>query len=604
MTGRRTSARRITAVRTTACGLTAAALLTTSACGLFGSGSSKSSAGGKGSGPAAATTSSSPQATPQDVAKAFLTAWSGGDYAGAAALTDDTKNATTRLGAVMGSLTPKKLTLTLGDQENVPAAGGATGTAPSQSSSPGSPTSPTSPTSAPSSAAAAPLARYAFTVSADFGNNLVWTYQSAMDLVGGSAGSPVVHWSSAVINPYLGGVDLLKAVPPPQSVVGSDGNPIDTSRHPTLAAAVTALTTHVPTNVTPTQLTVEFVDPKSGSQDKSGKTWSLSNPGATTSSTTVKTSINPKVQSALETALSKYPQSGIVAIQPSTGNILGMASNDATFPGLAYRAARAPGSTFKVITTSLALQQGLSVGTGVNCSPNVTVEGQVINNDSSLRNGLPPGTTLKDAFLQSCNTAFVHLALDGKLGSDYSALSNEAKNYFGMNQKWDLGMGPATYGTGGDQQVPAATGQGDFAREAFGQSGITMSPLTMASVAATICNGSFKQPVLVPGTQSPTTTQPLPAGVASQITTLMQGVINSSEGTAAGVFPTGLGLAGKTGSAEQAESAKPGGKTDSWMIVFDKKHDIAFGALVVDGGFGRDAAGPAINKALSSLGYE
>jgi hypothetical protein len=38
--------------------------------------------------------------------------------------------------------------------------------------------------------------------------------------------------------------------------------------------------------------------------------------------------------------------------------------------------------------------------------------------------------------------------------------------------------------------------------------------------------------------------------------------------------------------------------------VFDKKHNIAFGALVVDGGFGRDAAGPAINKVLSSLGYE
>ena len=294
----------------------------------------------------------------------------------------------------------------------------------------------------------------------------------------------------------------------------------------------------------------------------------------------------------------------MVAIQPSSGNILGMASNDSSFTALAYKAARAPGSTFKVITTALALQKGLSVGTTVNCSPNATVEGQVINNDSSLRNGLPAGATLKDGFLQSCNTAFVHLALDGKLGTDYSALSNEAKNYFGMDQKWDLGLGPATYGTSGDQQVPPATGPGDFAREAFGQSGITMSPLTMASVAATVCNGSFKQPVLVPGTQSPTTTQPLPAGVDTQLTTLMQGVINSSEGTAAGVFPTGLDLAGKTGSAEQAESAKPGGKTDSWMIVFDKKHDIAFGALVVDGGFGRDAAGPAINKVLSSLGYE
>jgi hypothetical protein len=582
----------------TACGLTAAALLTTSGCGLFGSsGKSKSATDGKGSGPGA-TTSSSPQATPQSVAQAFLTAWSGNDFNGAAALTDDAKDATARLTAVMGSLAPQKLTLTLGDQVNVPAAGGSTSSTGSTSSA--SSTS-TAPASAPSSTGAATLARYQFSVSADFGNNLVWAYKSSLDVVAGPSGALVVRWSSSVINPQLGGTALLKAVPPPQSVVGSDGNPIDTTKHPTLAAAVAALSTHVPANSMPTQLTVEFVDPKSGSQVSPQQSWTLSVPGAsTTSTTTVKTSIDPKVQSAMEAALAKYPNSGMVAIQPSTGNILGMASNDPTFPSLSYKAARAPGSTFKVITTALALQQGLSVGQKVNCSPNATVEGQIINNDSSLRNGLPAGATLTDAFEQSCNTAFVHLALDGKLGSDYGALANEAKNYFGMDQKWDLGLGPATYGTGGDQQVKPADGQGLFARDAFGQGDITMSPLTMASVAATVCNGSFKQPVLVPGTKSPATTQALPPGVDSQLTTLMKGVISDSQGTAYGVFPKNIGLAGKTGSAEPGGTAK----TDSWMVVFDKQHDIAFGALVVNGGFGIDAAGPAINKTLSSLGYE
>ena len=594
MAGRRIAA--IVGVVAVAGGATAAVLVGTNA---FSSDkpASKTSTSGQAADPGAST-SSSPAATPQSVAQAFLAAWSSGDYKAASALTDDANHAAARLTAVMGSLAPKKLTLALGDQENVPAAGGS-----SSPSSPGAASPPAS--SAPSSAAAAPLARYAFTVSADFGNNLVWPYQSALDLVQGPAGTPVVHWSSAVINPNLNGSELLKAVAPPQNVVGSDGNPIDTTKHPTLAAAVKALSTHLPANATPTQLTVQFVDANTGTQIPGSKGTVLQTPGATGSApTTIKTSIDPKVQSAIEAALQGYQHSGMVAIQPSTGNILGMASNDSTYAALAYKAARAPGSTFKVITTALALQQGMSVSQTVNCSGGVPVEGKVINNDSSLRDGLPAGTTLKEAFLQSCNTAYVHLALDGKLGTDYSALSNEAKTYFGMNQKWDLGLGPATYGTGGDQQVPAATGQGDFAREAFGQAAITMSPLTMASVAATVCDGSFKQPVLVPGTQPITTTQPLPAGVDSQLTTLMQGVINSSEGTAYQVFPTGLGLAGKTGSAEQAESDKPGGKTDSWMIVFDKKHDIAFGALVVDGGMGREKAGPAINAALSKLGYE
>ncbi|ACU74684.1 penicillin-binding protein transpeptidase [Catenulispora acidiphila DSM 44928] len=587
--------RGITAARTTAGGLVAAALLATSACG---GGSSHPSTGSGQKAGAGATTSSSPQATPQSVAQAFLTAWSGGDFAGAAALTDDATDASTRLKAVMGSLTPQKLTLTLGSQENVPSGANTASPAQSSSGAPSSPASSASGSAAAPSPAAAPLARYGFKVDADFGNNLVWSYSSTMDLVANPAGAPVVHWSSAVINPQLGGSALLKAVPPKQIVVDAAGTQINTTKHPTLGPAVAALAAHVPPNTAPTQLTVEFVDPKSGSQLPQSASWPL---GAATGTTaTVKTTIDDKVQTALEKALVGHPNGGIVAIRPSTGDILGMAGNDPGITALPYKAARAPGSTFKVITTALALQQGLTTGQSVNCSPTATVEGKVITNDTSLAAGIK-NASLKDAFEQSCNTAFVHLALDGKLGSDYSALSNEAKNYFGMNQKWDLGMGPATYGTAGDQQVPPADGLGTFARDAFGQGDIEMSPLTMASVAATVANGSFKQPILVAGTPQISATA-LPANVDSQLTTLMQGVMYSSEGTAYPVFHTMSGLGGKTGSAESNDTPTTK-KTDSWMIVFDKKHDIAFGALVLNGGFGVQNAGPAIKTALGNLGY-
>jgi len=584
--------RRITAARMTACGLVAAALLTTSGCGLFGS-SSKSSADSKSTAPAAPG-SSSAQVTPQTVAQAFLTAWSGSDFDGAGKLTDDATGATARLKAVMGSLSPQKLTLTLGSQENV-AAGAASDTpsAPASSASGSAPTAPSASSSAPA------LARFSFTVSADFGNNLVWNYSSALNLVQGPAGTPVVKWNSAVIQPQLGPTALLKAVPPKQSVVDATGTAIDLTKHPTLGPAVNALATHVPANFTPTQLTVEFVDPKTGSPVAPGTIKDLGT--ATSAPTTVKTSIDPKVQTAIEAALNGHPNAGMVAIQPSTGDILGMASNDTGIPSLAYKAARAPGSTFKVITTALALQQGLTASTPVKCTSSATVEGKPITNDPSLANGIA-NAHLKDAFEQSCNTAFVNLALDGKLGSDYNALSNEAKTYFGMNQKWDLGMGPATYGTAGDLQVPPADGLGTYARDAFGQGDIEMSPLTMASVAATVCNnGQFKQPILVPGTPQVSAT-PLPAGVDSQLTTLMQDVISDSPGTAYGYFPAGDGLAGKTGSAESNDTPKTG-KTDSWMIVFDKKHDIAFGALTLNGGFGIQNSGPAIDTALKNLGY-
>ncbi|WP_370353090.1 penicillin-binding transpeptidase domain-containing protein [Catenulispora sp. EB89] len=578
--------------------MVAAALLTTSGCGLFGSSSKSSSSDSKNSG-AAASTSSSPQVTPQNVAQAFLTAWSGGDFDGAGKLTDDATTATARLKAVMGSLSPQKLTLTLGSQENVAAGADTASPPPTSASGTASGSAPASSSSASASASAATLARFSFNVSADFGNNLVWTYDSALSLVQGPAGTPVVKWNSAVIQPQLGPTALLKAVPPKQSVVDATGNPVDVTKHPSLTAAVNALTTHVPANFTPTQLTVEFVDPKTGSPVAPGTIKDLG--AATSAPTTVKTTIDPKVQTAIEAALNGHANAGMVAIQPSTGDILGMASNDAGIPSLAYKAARAPGSTFKVITTALALQQGLTASTPVKCTSSATVEGKPITNDPSLANGIA-NAHLKDAFEQSCNTAFVNLALDGKLGSDYNALSNEAKTYFGMNQKWDLGMGPATYGTAGDLQVPPADGLGTYARDAFGQGDIEMSPLTMASVAATVCNnGQFKQPILVPGTPQVSAT-PLPAGVDSQLTTLMQDVISDSPGTAYGYFPAGDGLAGKTGSAESNDTPKTG-KTDSWMIVFDKKHDIAFGALTLNGGFGIQNSGPAIDTALKNLGY-
>jgi hypothetical protein len=582
-----TSKRTTTAVVAGLCGVTVVALIAVFG---FGGGDSKSKAGGSGgggtSGGAAAASSSAPPVTPQSVAQAFLDAWAAGDWAKAAALTDTPDKASAGLKNEMAALAPQKITLTLGQQADASSSGPATPV-----SSSGSPTAAGTPT-----AAAAPtLARYSFAVNDDFGNNLAWQYQSSLGLVQGPAGTPVVQWSYAVIHPSLSSKALLKAAPPKVTVTDAAGGKIDTTAHPSLLNAVNALATKLPPGQTPQALTVEFTDAHTGAQIQGSQSFQIG--AASTAPTAVKTTLKPAVQSAMEKALKDYPDSAMVAIQPSTGAILGMAANSPSNLSMAYQAARAPGSTFKVLTTALALQKGIKPGDPVDCSPFATVEGLRIDNDSDLKNGIP-GAALKEAFLQSCNTAFVNLAVTGKLGSDYSALTNEAKDYFGLNQKWDLGMGAATYGTGGDQQVPPADGKGLFARDAFGQGNLTMSPLIMASVAATVAAHQFHQPFLVDGVPKVSAT-PLPDTVATQLTTLMQGV--ASSGTAAGVFPGLSGIAAKTGSAESNDTAKTH-KTDSWMVAFDPAHDIAFAALVLNGGFGRDAAGPAINKVLHSPG--
>src|SRR5437868_863344 len=101
------------AARPAVCGLTVAALVSVSGCGLFGGSSSKSSGGASSTGPAgAAQTSSAATQNPQTVAQAFLDAWAAGDWHKAASFTDAPDQAEAGLKAEMTALAPKKITLT------------------------------------------------------------------------------------------------------------------------------------------------------------------------------------------------------------------------------------------------------------------------------------------------------------------------------------------------------------------------------------------------------------------------------------------------------------------------------------------------------------
>ncbi|NUR58205.1 MAG: hypothetical protein HOV87_05845, partial [Catenulispora sp.] len=324
--------------------MTVAALLAVSGCGLFGGSSSKSSSGAT-SPAGAGRSSAAPTATPQTVAQAFLDAWVAGDWHKAASFTDDPDKAEKGLQAEMTALAPKKTTLTLGAASDAssgtPSSGGTSSGAPSSAgSASGTPT-------APATSAAGPSAGgFWFDVSDDFGNNLIWQYKSSLGLVQPAGGAPLVHWSFSVIHPLLLSSMLLKAAPPKVTVTDATGAKIDTKAHPALANSVNMLSTKLPAGVTPQSLTVELTDANTGAQIPGSKTYQLGT--ATSAPMTVKTTIKPAVQNAMDAAVKMFKDSGMVAIQPSTGNILGIASNNGS---MATQAIRAPGSTFKVITT-------------------------------------------------------------------------------------------------------------------------------------------------------------------------------------------------------------------------------------------------------------
>jgi cell division protein FtsI/penicillin-binding protein 2 len=273
----------------------------------------------------------------------------------------------------------------------------------------------------------------------------------------------------------------------------------------------------------------------------------------------------------------------MVVIQPSTGKILAVANNDG-YNDFALTAAVAPGSTMKTLTSTALFNEGvLNPSSPVACPPSFTIQGITYHNDQGESE--PASTPFITDFAQSCNNAFTtqwqHLT-NGRL-------AQTAKEYYGLDQQWDIGIGnlSASY-----FNAPATASGSELAQEAFGEGALTASPLAMASIAATIASGSFRQPYLAAGAPLVTAT-PLPATTDAWLKEMMRAVVTS--GTAA---PIGFGsdVYAKTGTADIDGQEQP----NSWLIAFEPSMDVAVACLVLSSGYGAQVAGPEVRSFLDS----
>jgi hypothetical protein len=302
----------------------------------------------------------------------------------------------------------------------------------------------------------------------------------------------------------------------------------------------------------------------------------------------VKTTFDPRVEAAAQSAVQAHPDSMMVIIQPSTGDILAVANNDGQ-NDFALTARVAPGSTNKIITSTALLTSGLvsSPSQPVECPPQLVINGNTFKNDQGESE--PPSTPFVTDFAASCNNAFARWYTSLGAGT----LAQTAQKYYGLNQQWNIGLGPA----GPYYSIPSAAYNGELAQELFGQGQLAASPLAMASVAATVDTGSFKQPIVVPG-QPQVAATPLPASVRQDLWQLMRAVTQPG-GTAAGVF-NGVSSAvyAKTGTADVGGQGQP----NSWLVAFDPTLDVSIGCLVLNAGYGASVAGPEVAAALRQLG--
>ncbi|HEY7485938.1 MAG TPA: penicillin-binding transpeptidase domain-containing protein [Streptosporangiaceae bacterium] len=316
------------------------------------------------------------------------------------------------------------------------------------------------------------------------------------------------------------------------------------------------------------------IDLKSGSATRRLKTF----PGRRVGQT--RTTLDRGLQQAADKAVrSASEPAAIVAVRPSTGEILAVADKLGSERG-AFLGRYPPGSSFKVVTAAALLADGMGAGSSVGCPGTAYVGQRTISNNEGAALG---PTSLRNAFAESCNTTFAQLTADRLSGSRLAAMARS----FGFE-------GPLTPG------VPAARGgfpvpQGDaeLAEAAFGQGRVLASPLTMALVAAAAASGTWRPPRMVAEKlirrrgEHPQPPHAIPGAAA--LRSMMRAVVTSGTAAGSGLPP---GVAGKTGTAEYGA----GDRAHAWFIGF--RGDLAFAAFVEGGGWGGKAAAPLAARFL------
>lgn len=291
----------------------------------------------------------------------------------------------------------------------------------------------------------------------------------------------------------------------------------------------------------------------------------------------IRTTLDVALQRAAEAALAPITTpAAIVALQPSTGNVLAMAQNaagDAQGP-IGLTGLYPPGSTFKTVTVSAALQAGaVTPDTVVACPGEENIEGREIPNDNKFDLGQVP---LHTAFAKSCNTTMGRLAV----GLAPDGLTNAAAQL-------GLGIDYVTPGlTTVTGKVPTADTPALRVEEGIGQGTVTASPFGMALVAAALAHGSVPSPTLVQGQPGTANRQPpaLPPTIADQVKTMMRETITGGTATSLRDIP---GLLGKTGTAEYIDDKHAHG----WFVGIDG--DLAFAVFISDAG----SSDPAVQAA-------
>lgn len=329
----------------------------------------------------------------------------------------------------------------------------------------------------------------------------------------------------------------------------------------------------------------------------------------------VATTLNYELQATAYDALG-YFDGAVVVLEPSTGKILAMVSKPDFDPNnivqdweqliseendssvLLNRATQGlypPGSTFKILTTLAYMHQYPDYESySFDCRGEFTSDNYTIHCYGNKRHG---AESLKDAFANSCNSAYASMGLELDVGRFQSLCETLLFNQ-PLPTKIEYSKSKFVLsGTDDDSSVMGT---------AIGQGKTVVTPFHMALITSAIANGgTLMTPYVVDHTEN------VKGDVLEQYEPEEYGSLLSAEDAAVmqdymrSVVETGTGKKlngqtyeafGKTGSAEFSSTSD---SSHSWFVGYakrDGKEDIAVSVIVEDSGVGSEYAVPVAKQ--------
>ncbi|MFB7370877.1 peptidoglycan D,D-transpeptidase FtsI family protein [Streptomyces sp. NPDC056222] len=300
----------------------------------------------------------------------------------------------------------------------------------------------------------------------------------------------------------------------------------------------------------------------------------------------------------------------VVAIEPSTGKILALAStpsyDPSSFAGYSSKDEKAwialekdkskpkqnralreiypPGSVFKVVTAAAALENGKV--TDINAATDTPEPYKIPLSTKPMINhsGGCEHASLNKALEVSCNSVFAKLG--DEVGRDKMA---EMAEKFGFNaeQFTPVRSAASVYDKKADR--------GGNALSSIGQFNTATTPLQMAMVTAAIANdGKLMKPYMVDKLVAPNLdvikqnepeemSRPVSPENAQLLQQMMENVVSNGTGGKADLNMSGVKVGGKTGTAQHGE--KNAKRPYAWFISYaktDQGAPVAVAVIVED----------------------